>query len=94
MELYNPDMASQHPNSVRLFPNFTTYRTAYKHIDGEPIHAFFIVPNELPPGPRPLFVRYHGGGWVEGEAEASMRPLSDLPSPFPSGIYVRLVNAH
>ncbi|SPN99940.1 uncharacterized protein DNG_02792 [Cephalotrichum gorgonifer] len=75
MEPYTVDMGSQHPNSVRLFDQFRTFRTIYKVIDGQPIHTFFIVPNELPPGPRPLLVRFHGGGLVEGEAEASMRPF-------------------
>ncbi|PKS09630.1 hypothetical protein jhhlp_004249, partial [Lomentospora prolificans] len=75
MEHYTIDLTSQHPNSQPLFDNFQTFRASYKLIDDQPIHAFFIVPSQLPPGPRPLLVRFHGGGWVEGEAEASMRPF-------------------
>ncbi|KAK4042308.1 Alpha/Beta hydrolase protein [Parachaetomium inaequale] len=73
MERYTIDPASQHPNALRVFDKFTTFRTEYKRIDDQPIHAFFIVPDKLPSGPRPLLVRFHGGGWVEGEAEASIR---------------------
>jgi acetyl esterase/lipase len=75
MERYTIDPASQHANALRAFEKFTTFRAAYKLIDNQPIHAFFIVPENLPSGPRPLLVRFHGGGWVEGEAEASLRPL-------------------
>jgi acetyl esterase/lipase len=75
MEAYAIDPVHQHPNSIALLDQFRTFRTPYKHINNQPIHAFFIVPDKLPPGPRPLFVRFHGGGFVEGEAEASMRPL-------------------
>lgn len=71
--LINPD--SQHPEALRLFDQFEIFRTAYKLIQNQPIHAFFIVPKKLPPGPRPLLVRFHGGGFVEGEADASIRPL-------------------
>lgn len=75
MERYTIDPASQHPSAVRLFEKFNVFRAPYKLIDNQPIHAFFIVPERLPPGPRPLLVRFHGGGWTEGEAEASIRPL-------------------
>ncbi|KAG7284296.1 hypothetical protein NEMBOFW57_010665 [Staphylotrichum longicolle] len=73
MERYNIDAGSQHPPAWRIFDKFTTFRAAYKIIDGQPIHAFFVVPNDLPSGPRPLLVRFHGGGWVEGEAETGLR---------------------
>lgn len=75
MESYplNPD--SQHSEALRLFDQFEIFRAPYKLIDDQPIHAFFIVPKTLPPGPRPLLVRFHGGGFVEGEADASIRPL-------------------
>jgi acetyl esterase/lipase len=75
MERYTTDPTSQHPNALRVLDKFSTFRTEYKLIDGQPIHAFFIVPDNLPSGPRPLLVRFHGGGWVEGEAEASIRAL-------------------
>jgi acetyl esterase/lipase len=75
MERYTIDSASQHPNAMRVFGKFSAFRTEYKRINNQPIHAFFIVPDELPSGPRPLLVRFHGGGWVEGEAEASLRAL-------------------
>ena len=80
MEPCSIDPATQHPNSVRLLDKFSTFRTSYKLVDGQPIHAFFIVPNELPAGPRPLLVRFHGGA-VEGEAEAAIRPLYALVPP-------------
>ncbi|KAK2749563.1 hypothetical protein FQN55_003263 [Onygenales sp. PD_40] len=76
MEPYTFDLKeTQHENSQKLFGQFDTYRTAYKHINSQPIHAIFIVPKHLPPGPRPLLVRFHGGGFCEGEAEGSMRPF-------------------
>ncbi|KAK3306719.1 Alpha/Beta hydrolase protein [Chaetomium strumarium] len=73
MERWTIDPASQHPSAMRVFDQFSTFRTQYKLVDDQPIHAFFIVPDQLPSGPRPLLVRFHGGGWVEGEAEASIR---------------------
>lgn len=75
MERYTIDPDSQHPNALALFVKFGIFRTSYKIIDEQPIYAFFIVPDKLPPGPRPLLVRFHGGGWVEGEADASIRAL-------------------
>lgn len=75
MERYTINPKSQHPNSLALFGKFSIFRTFYKLIDDQPIHVFFIVPDQLPSGPRPLLVRFHGGGGVEGEAEASIRPL-------------------
>jgi acetyl esterase/lipase len=75
MERYTIDPASQHPSALKAFDKFSTFRTAYKQVNNQPIHAFFIIPEKLPPGPRPLLVRFHGGGWVEGEAEASLRAL-------------------
>lgn len=75
MESYTIDLATQHPNSIKIFDKFDTYRVAYKYIKDQPIHAFFIIPRQLPAGPRPLLVRFHGGGWTEGEADASIRPL-------------------
>ncbi|RYP10859.1 hypothetical protein DL764_000411 [Monosporascus ibericus] len=75
MEPYTIDPAHQHENSIKLLGRFDAYRTAYKYVNSQPIHAFFIIPKQLPPGPRPLLVRFHGGGWTEGEAEASLRPF-------------------
>lgn len=75
MEPYAINPEDQWENSRKVLGQFDAYRTAYKYIDSQPIHAVFIVPKQLPPGPRPLLVRFHGGGWVEGEAEASLRPL-------------------
>lgn len=75
MESYTIDPANQHENSLKLLEHFHAYRVAYKYINSQPIHAFFVIPKELPKGPRPLLVRYHGGGWTEGEAEASLRPF-------------------
>lgn len=75
MEPYTIDPEDQHPNSIQLLKEFNAYRTVYKEANSQPIHAFFVVPQNLPPGPRPLLVRYHGGAWTEGEAEASLRPL-------------------
>lgn len=75
MQPYTIDPAHQHPNSIRLLHQFNAFRVAYKLINHHPVHAFFLVPKQLPPGPRPLLVRFHGGGFVEGEAEASLRPL-------------------
>ena len=91
MERHAVDPESQHPNSLALFPKFSTFRTSYKIINYQAIHAFFIIPDQLPPGPRPLLVRFHGGGWVEGEAEASIRPLSVVPRhPVPNLLLTRL----
>lgn len=82
MEPYAIDLTTQHPNSIKIFDQFDAYRVAYKYVSGQPIHAFFIIPKQLPSGPRPLFVRFHGGGFTEGEADASIRPLyvlQDMP---------------
>lgn len=75
MEPYSIDPETQFENSQKLLAQFDAYRTAYKHIDAQAIHAVFIIPKQLPSGPRPLLVRFHGGGFCEGEAEASIRPL-------------------
>lgn len=75
MEPYTIDPHTQHPNSVKLLDEFDAYRVAYKYVDNQPVHAFFVIPKELASGPRPLLVRFHGGGMTEGEAEASLRPL-------------------
>lgn len=75
MEPYNIDPEKQWSNTLKILPQFDAYRVAYRLVNGQPIHAFFVIPKELPPGPRPLLVRFHGGGWTEGEADASLRPL-------------------
>lgn len=75
MEPYTIDPGTQHPNSVKLLHEFDAYRVAYKYVDNQPVHTLFVVPKELPSGPRPLLVRFHGGGMTEGEAEASLWPL-------------------
>lgn len=75
MEPYTIDPADQWENSLKLLEHFHAYRVAYKYVNSQPIHAFFVIPKQLPQGPRPLLVRYHGGAWTEGEAEASLRPL-------------------
>ncbi|OJD22839.1 hypothetical protein ACJ73_05809 [Blastomyces percursus] len=75
MEPYSIDPESQSENSQKLIHQFDVYRTAYKHIASQPIHAVFIIPKQLPSGARPLLMRFHGGGFCEGEAEASMRPF-------------------
>lgn len=75
MEPYVIDPNTQWSNSNKILDQFVAYRVAYKFVKSQPIHAFFIIPKQLPPGPRPLLVRFHGGGWTEGEADASIRPL-------------------
>ncbi|KKZ62317.1 hypothetical protein EMCG_00391 [[Emmonsia] crescens] len=75
MEPYSIDPETQFENSQKLLAQFDAYRTAYKYIDAQAIHAVFIIPKQLPSGPRPLLVRFHGGGFCEGEAEASIRPF-------------------
>ncbi|KEF51957.1 uncharacterized protein A1O9_11947 [Exophiala aquamarina CBS 119918] len=75
MEPYTIDPAKQWSNTIRILHKFDAYRVAYKYVDSQPIHAFFVIPKQLPPGPRPLLVRFHGGGWTEGEADASLRPF-------------------
>ncbi|EJT78766.1 hypothetical protein GGTG_03864 [Gaeumannomyces tritici R3-111a-1] len=75
MESYKLDLETQHPNTIKIVDQFNVYRAPYKHVNNRPIYAFFLVPKVLPAGPRPLMVRYHGGGWTEGEAEASLRPF-------------------
>lgn len=75
MESYELNLEYQHPNTIKIVDQFNVYRAPYKHVNKHPIYAFFVVPKVLPAGPRPLMVRYHGGGWTEGEAEASLRPF-------------------
>lgn len=77
MEPYAIDPDTQWENSVKLLGDFDAYRTAYKFVNSQPIYAFFIIPKQLRTGLSPLLVRFHGGGFSEGEAEASLRPLCD-----------------
>ncbi|PGH05700.1 hypothetical protein AJ79_06716 [Helicocarpus griseus UAMH5409] len=75
MEPYQIDPETQYENSQKLLCQFDSYRTAYKYIDSHPIDVILIIPKQLPSGPRPLLVRFHGGGFCEGEAEVCMRPF-------------------
>lgn len=75
MEPYTIDPSKQWSNTLKILHKFDAYRVAYKRVNSQPIHAFFVIPKRLPTGPRPLLVRFHGGGWTEGEADASLRPL-------------------
>jgi cephalosporin-C deacetylase-like acetyl esterase len=75
MEPYTIDPNTQWENSLKILDQFDAHRTTYKYVNSQPIHAFFVIPKNLPSGPRPLLVKLHGGAWTEGEAEASIRPL-------------------
>lgn len=74
MEAASIDLESQAPNAPERLAQFDVFRTAYKHINSQPILAFILIPKTLPAGVRPLLVRFHGGALTEGIAEGFLRP--------------------
>ena len=80
MEAASINLESQAPNAPERWAQFDVFRTAYKHIHPQPIHASILVPKTLPPGARPLLVRFHGGAFTEGFAEGFLRPWYSVPS--------------
>jgi acetyl esterase/lipase len=51
------------------FDAFNQYKTAYKTINGHPIDVNILIPKSSKPKSRhPVFVKWHGGGLVLGEA--------------------------
>lgn len=81
MEAAFIDLESQAPNAPERLAKFDAFRTAYKHVNSQPIHAFILIPKALQPGVRPLLVRFHGGAFTEGIAEGFLRPWYSTSSP-------------
>lgn len=50
------------------FSSFHIHTTAYKRIGPHSIDVSILVPKSLKPGKHPLFVKFHGGGLITGDA--------------------------
>ncbi|KAM0232469.1 hypothetical protein ACHAP5_010722 [Fusarium lateritium] len=69
-------MASDsNPNDSSRFSNFEIFETVYKVVSGHKIACHVIVPKSLveqardsPTTPRPIILRYHGGGFIAGSS--------------------------
>ena len=46
----------------------------YGVVDGRELLLDVLSPQASPPGPKPLVVYVHGGGWHEGDRSAAMHP--------------------
>ena len=53
------------PPEVR-YAGFDIHNVPYKTVDDHPIEVSILIPKNIQPGKRPLLVRFHGGGLVEG----------------------------
>ncbi|KAF2090553.1 alpha/beta-hydrolase [Saccharata proteae CBS 121410] len=53
-------MASEH------FAGFDIHDATYKRVNDQPIDLSILVPKQIQPGPRPVLVKFHGGGLVTG----------------------------
>ena len=67
----NPSLeTAQRSLHVDLLPSFSITDVTYKTIHAHPIEASIFVPNDLSSDqkaqPRPVILRYHGGGWMTG----------------------------
>ncbi|KAF5016227.1 hypothetical protein F66182_12161, partial [Fusarium sp. NRRL 66182] len=49
------------------FRNFTRTDYVYKEIDHIPLYATVLLPKQVPSGPRPVMIHFHGGGLVMGD---------------------------
>jgi len=50
------------------FDNFEIITTDYKIVGSHGIAVDLLIPPTLPKGPRPIIVRFHGGGFVSGSS--------------------------
>jgi acetyl esterase/lipase len=48
--------------------NFNLLQTHYKKVNNHPIRADILIPKTAHTGPRPVILRYHGGGLVMGDS--------------------------
>lgn len=67
----NPSLeTAQKSHLVDLLPSFTTADVTYKTIESHPVEATLFIPQDLTAEqkaqPRPVILRYHGGGWMTG----------------------------
>ncbi|OAT12631.1 hypothetical protein BDBG_07957 [Blastomyces gilchristii SLH14081] len=77
MEPYSINPECQSENSQKLHPPVRRLQHG-RHtntLPPNPSMAFSSSPSNSHPIPRSLLMRFHGGGFCEGEAEASMRPF-------------------
>lgn len=72
-------MALLRTTAANRFDSFDVYRTSYTKIGSHEIEANVLVPKGIPPGKRPVMIKWHGGGLV------SRPPLS--LSPLDSSVY-------
>jgi acetyl esterase/lipase len=55
---------SFYTTAATRFDSFNLYQTSYKKIGDHEIDVTILVPKDITPGTRPVFVRWHGGGLV------------------------------
>ncbi|PQE29467.1 Alpha beta hydrolase fold-1 protein [Rutstroemia sp. NJR-2017a WRK4] len=48
------------------YERFNVSKVTYKVVHGHEIHAYILVPKNLPKGKHPLIIKFHGGGSVTG----------------------------
>ncbi|GME26014.1 hypothetical protein GTA08_BOTSDO08395 [Neofusicoccum parvum] len=54
------------PSAAEHFKGFRIFDVPYKKVGSHPIQTSVLVPKEACKGPRPVIVRFHGGGLVSG----------------------------
>ncbi|KAB2571388.1 putative carboxylesterase 15 [Lasiodiplodia theobromae] len=54
------------PSTDAYFKGFRIFDVTYKVVDSHPIQTSVLVPKSACKGPRPIIVRFHGGGLVAG----------------------------
>lgn len=52
------------PSTDAYFKAFRIFDVTYKVVDSHPIQTSVLVPKSACKGPRPIIVRFHGGGLV------------------------------
>lgn len=57
------------PDPVLPIDEFNVATFTYKEIEGQPILLDLFVPKTLPPGERPVLIRFHGGFLVYGSRD-------------------------
>lgn len=70
------------PSAAEHFKGFRIFDVPYKKVGSHPIQTSVLVPKEACKGPRPVIVRFHGGGLVGA-------PLAILFQPRPAAAPAR-----
>ena len=50
------------------FSSFRVYTTPYKHINTHTVDVSILIPKTIKTGKHPVFVKFHGGGLITGDA--------------------------